>query len=398
MKIRFIFPNYEKHVESHPELQSNAAGYLWGYVSFPGLGIPYLAAVTPRFHEVFFTDDQFEEIDFDEDIDLVAISTFTPQAARAYRIADEFRQRGTYVVMGGKHVTCVPDDTLNHADTIFIGEAESTWPAFLEDLSKGIPQKIYRADHIVDTTNLPLPKRTIVNESNYPLDTGTLIPVRGCNYKCSWCFLDTTEPMLKRKLRFFTGEYIESDIQASTHGLFYIPDNILIQAVPYGFLNDVFCRLGASGKEFMLAVNPITLEWRLKSHPDLVGLLRKANVKSIYLTINSYTTIFPSLVVAQYKERMFRNDGVIKCLQDEGFDIIPSFFLGDDSDREDLFDTVLDYIERLQFSEAEFTITTPYPGSVLFDRLKQERRLLHTDWRYYNSAHPMWYFSQKTCR
>nr|HPO49421.1 hypothetical protein [Spirochaetota bacterium] len=83
MKIMLIFPNFLKHVESHKELEDNAKGYLWGYASIPGLGLPYIASVTPDEHEIIFVDDQFEDIDFDAKVDLVGISSFTPQFSRA---------------------------------------------------------------------------------------------------------------------------------------------------------------------------------------------------------------------------------------------------------------------------------------------------------------------------
>ena len=193
MKIMLIFPNFLKHVESHPELENNAKDYLWGYASIPGLGLPHIAANTPTKHEIMFVDDQFEDINFDEKVDLVGISSFTPQFSRAVVIAKEFRKRGIPVVMGGKHITNNPDEALEYCDHVFIGEGERNWPIFLEEFEKGKARKKYFNDVVIDLNTLPLPRRDIVREENYPMDIGTLVTVRGCGLYCNWCALDATD-------------------------------------------------------------------------------------------------------------------------------------------------------------------------------------------------------------
>ncbi|GAH61108.1 unnamed protein product, partial [marine sediment metagenome] len=115
-----------------------------GQPLFPPLSLMTIAALTPEEHNVTITDESIEAVDFDQEPDLVGLTAMTAAAPRAYQIADRFRQQGVPVVMGGMHASALPEETLQHVDSVVVGEAEELWPQLLADLEGGSLQPIYR--------------------------------------------------------------------------------------------------------------------------------------------------------------------------------------------------------------------------------------------------------------
>ncbi|GAH61991.1 unnamed protein product, partial [marine sediment metagenome] len=150
--------------------------------------MPFLAALTPRGIDVSIVNELFEDINFEEEVDLVGITSYTTNIHRAYEIADEFRRRNVPVAMGGIHVSMEPEEAKEHADTIIVGEAEETWPQFINDFRNGIRKKVYRAEKRPSLVHLPIPRFSLINKSHYvdyqviPIQTA-----RGCPYSCDYC-------------------------------------------------------------------------------------------------------------------------------------------------------------------------------------------------------------------
>jgi len=133
----------------------------------PSLVLPYVAASIPsNKYEVKAVNDAYKDIDYNEECDLVGISTATPSAPRAYQIADEFRKRGKTVVLGGIHPTLLPNEAANHADSVVVGEAETTLPRLLNDYKKNQLKKIYYSKEKICPENIPVPNRKV--EEIYP--------------------------------------------------------------------------------------------------------------------------------------------------------------------------------------------------------------------------------------
>ncbi len=388
MRIMLIFPNFLKHVESHPELADDASGYLWGYASIPGLGLQHIAANTPSEHEIIFVDDQFEDINFDEKVDLVGISAFTPQFSRAVKIAAEFKKRGVPVAMGGKHITNNPDEAALYCDYIMVGEGENTWPLFLKEFQEGKARKRYENETIVDVKKIPLPKRSIIHEENYPMDIGTFVCVRGCGLYCNWCALDYTEPRGEgRKVRTFDFDWLAKDLQNTKFETLYTPCNTIMQNTTPEFISGLLDVFKKSGKKFMLATNPIDVDNRERQMPGFIERMAQSGVSSFYYTLNNFSSIIPQKMNERFAKFTFESDDLTKRCQDAGIELIPSVFFGSDFDTPAIFDTVLNYLERNKIVDCEFTISTPYPGSPWFKKMQEEKRLLTKDWFYYNNAH-----------
>jgi len=152
----------------------------------PFLNLPYLAAVTPADYDVSIVDEEHEQVDFEAGASLVALSAQTPVAPRAYQIAKQFKMRGTPVVMGGVHVSTLPDEALKHVDSVIIGEGEFVWKEVLEDFEKGHLKSVYKSGTDYDLAGLSWPRRDLLNPKFY-IPLTMLETTRGCPHKCDFC-------------------------------------------------------------------------------------------------------------------------------------------------------------------------------------------------------------------
>src|SRR3990172_4408517 len=172
-------------------LPKNERSY-WGQVSksgkagFARLNLPTLAALTPKEWEVEILDARVTSVDYNARVDLVGITGFTAEIPSAYHIADNFRKKGVKVVMGGVHVSALPDEALQHADAVVIGEAELVWHKLILDFKRGELKQKYKADNLCDMKNMVIPHRNLLNREMYS-GFYTLQATRGCPFNCDYC-------------------------------------------------------------------------------------------------------------------------------------------------------------------------------------------------------------------
>src|SRR2546429_9448558 len=164
------------------------------YSLFPPLGLATLAAYLDPSLEICLQDEHVEKLNLDDDPDLVIIQVYITNAYRAYAIADRYRARGAYVVLGGLHVTSLPEEAAPHADTIFLGPGEDTFPQFLQDLKAGSPQRQYESA-VRTLDSLPPIRRDLIQRHRY-LVPNSIVVSRGCPHHCTFCYKDA----------FFDGE------------------------------------------------------------------------------------------------------------------------------------------------------------------------------------------------
>jgi len=158
------------------------------YSLFPPLGLATLAAYLDPDVEISLQDEHVEKLDLDDQPDLVIIQVYITNAYRAYQIADHYRARGSYVLLGGLHVTSLPDEAAPHADTIFIGPGEHTFPQFLQDLAAGVQR--FRYESSVRTLEaLPPIRRDLIQRHRY-LVPNSIVVSRGCPHHCTFCYKD----------------------------------------------------------------------------------------------------------------------------------------------------------------------------------------------------------------
>src|SRR5215203_5745369 len=180
MKIKMILPAL-----------TEATGPYWRpikYSLFPPLGLATLAAYLDDRCDVEIQDEHVEPLDLDDAPDLVVIQVYITSANRAYRIADHYRRRGAYVVLGGLHVTSLPKEAAAHADTIFLGPGEDTWPEFLSDFARGAARDRYQST-LRTLAGLPPIRRDLIKRCMY-LVPNSIVVSRGCPHVCDFCYKD----------------------------------------------------------------------------------------------------------------------------------------------------------------------------------------------------------------
>lgn len=394
MKILFVFPFYKKHIDDHPNLEKDTKGYFWGSSHLPGLGIPILASLTPSDIEIEFIDDNYNDIDFDMDVSLVAISAFTPQISRAYQIATEFRKRNVPVVLGGKHPSIFPEEAIQYADYVMVGEGEGIWQQFIEDFRMNRAKKIYKHDSPIDITKWKQPNRRIFNFDNYPTKATHLQIMRGCSIKCETCTIPTYEgtKFRLRSVQDIVDEVNGLEPEIGRDWWIYIAnDELLSRRIPPKYVNELLDGLASTGRRYQLSTTLFYLKSYYDYYPDILDRLYRAGVHSLYFVyaVNMSKYNMPEDYIMKLYKWMYSDESVefIYKLQDKGIDsILPSVFLGEDFHDKSTFDTVLNYLDRSKIKQAEFTLHTPYPGTLFFKQCQEEKRLLHTDWKYYNSA------------
>ena len=156
------------------------------YSLFPPLGLATLASYLDPDDDVRIQDEHVETLDLDDEPDLVVIQVYITSAYRAYRLADHYRRKGAHVALGGLHVTSLPDEAMPHADTIFLGPGEDTWPAFLADYRRGCPRRVYRSS-IRTLAGVPPVRRDLIKRHLY-LVPNSIVVSRGCPHVCDFCY------------------------------------------------------------------------------------------------------------------------------------------------------------------------------------------------------------------
>src|SRR2546430_9700095 len=157
------------------------------YSLFPPLGLATLAAYLSDDDDVTIEDEHVEELRLDDEPDLVVIQVYITSAGRAYQIADHYRARGAYVCLGGLHVTSLPSEAAPHADSIFLGPGDDTWPAFLEDFRRVDPRRVYGST-LGTLQNIPPIRRDLIKRRLY-LVPNSIVVSRGCPHVCDFCYI-----------------------------------------------------------------------------------------------------------------------------------------------------------------------------------------------------------------
>lgn len=383
MKILFVYPRFRKFLD---DLSAEDRAYfepiLGGFKTPPSLGIPILAALTPSHHHVELLDDNLgEPVNFNTDADLVAINCFTPQATRAFELADGFRHAGKKVIMGGIFPTAMPDEVLLHADSVNIGEGEPTWLTILDDLEHGELKPKYHGGKGFNLEQMPIPDRTLFfNKSGYDWHSALVQIARGCGYNCAMCVIPEH---FGHRIRFRPISQIIDEIQALPYDQIYLADDTLFltdrKSVQYA--TDLFNALKPLKKRLFLSS---TLA--LNTDRKFLKLSREAGTETFYCTLNvdpvSMRAIYPDS--PDHRQKLV---DLVHSITDLGINFYASFGIGRDWDDESITERIMELSVQAGIEIAEFFIFSPFPGSVQFQRMNSQNRLLHRRWELYNGAH-----------
>lgn len=378
-----IYPRFKKFLEDHPVLKESLKDFIVGdYTMPPSLALPIIAAMTPDDIEVYLTDDNIgQEIDYNETVDLVVISCFTPQASRAYEIADTFRKYGKKVILGGLHPTTKPDEALLHADAICIGEAEPVWRDILDDIKKGSLKRIYTPQKLFDLKKMPIPKREIFQGKQYKWNAHLVLTMRGCPVKCAACPIPYKEDTL---FRFRPVDAIVEDIKQMPYREFYISDDMIMLPGKRSrkFLNAVIERTGDLDISIFLSA---TMAMMADDYAFYTKL-KKGNVTSMY-TVFGFDAVSQKLFNKECpRSEWQRNVDIVKMIEDNNIHFFASYGIGFDDQNQDVIDHILRFSEETGIDLAEFFIATPFPGTPFGDCAEKEGRIIHRDYSLWNQA------------
>jgi radical SAM superfamily enzyme YgiQ (UPF0313 family) len=346
------------------------------YSLFPPLGLATLAAYLRPDDEVEIQDEHVERLFLDDAPDLVAIQVYITSARRAYAVADHYRARGAYVVLGGLHVTSLPAEAAAHADTIFLGPGEVTWPEFLADFRAGRPLARY-VSRVRTLATVPPIRRDLIKRSHY-LVPNSIVVSRGCPHSCAFCY---KEAFFAGGRGFYTQRVdaaLAEIARLPGRHLYFLDDHLFGDV---RFASALFDAMRGMGRLWQAAGTVASV---LRPH-----LLEKAVACGLRSLFVGFETLDADNLRAQRKPQNLRHDygEAIRRLHGLGVMVNGSFVFGMDEDDESVFARTVEWAVGQGIETATFHILTPYPGTVTFRQMEAQGRILHRDWDLYDTRH-----------
>jgi radical SAM superfamily enzyme YgiQ (UPF0313 family) len=341
------------------------------------LTLPTLASLIPPDlnANVQLIEEGIQNIPDTLDADLVGMTVITGTAKRAYQLADTFRAQGKTVVLGGPHVTLIPEDAQPHADAIVTGYAEETWPQLLRDHVAGTLKPRYTQSPTLQLKNLPFPRRDLLPKSRY-LTTNVFEATRGCVHNCDFCVVPAAwgrKPLQKPPAD------VVADIRQHRANKALFVDLNLIADRDYAM-------------ELFTALLPLKIHWfglsttLLGDDDELLNLAAKSGCRGLLMGLES---ISPE-ALRQSRKGFNTPDGykeLVRKLHAHKIALQGCFVFGLDHDHPDIFQRTAEFAVDARIDLPRFAVVTPFPGTALYKRLDSENRILTTDWELYDGQH-----------
>ncbi|MBU1240755.1 B12-binding domain-containing radical SAM protein [Myxococcota bacterium] len=344
------------------------------------LQLSVLAALTPDSVDVKLYDDRVEPIPFHEPTDLVALTVETFTAKRAYEIAARYRAMGVKVVMGGMHPTLLPKEVSLHADSVFVGDAETLWGTLIADFMKGALKPLYRALPTIPQAGT-FPRRELFKGKKY-LPLSLLQFSRGCPHRCTFCAPTT----------YFKGKHYLRQIDAVVREIVENKLKIVL------FVDDNFTANPRAARELMRELIPLKIIWgsqasiEMTRDPELMRLMADSGCFGHVIGLES--TDEQNLVLMNKKQNMGSDYSTVARIMGEyGLSAWAALTVGHDSDTPDSIARLVDQCIEAKFAYAAVNMLCPYPATPLYRSLNKQNRLLydgkwwlHNDYRYNGAA------------
>lgn len=346
------------------------------YSLFPPLGLATLAAYLSPEDEIDLQDQHVEPLTLNDEPDLVIIQVYITNAYRAYNIADHYRAKGAYVLLGGLHVTSLPDEALPHADTIFIGPGEETFPQFLKDWKGGKPQKTYFSSKRT-LAGIPPIRRDLIKRNRY-LVPNSIVVTRGCPHHCDFCYKDA---FFEGGKTFYTQRVDEAlaeiDRLPGKH-LYFLDDHLLGNGK---FAAELFEGMQGMNRVFQGAA---TVDSILRG--NLIEKAAEAGLRSLFVGFETFSP--ENLHQSNKKQNLKKNyEAAVNRLHSLGIMINGSFVFGLDDDGPDVFKRTVDWGVENALTTSTYHILTPYPGTKLYQNMEAQGRLTTNNWDLYDTRH-----------
>jgi len=336
------------------------------------LSLIYLGSMTPKSYDrkfITLSPKSLEKVN--EKSDLVCITISTCDSKAGYKIADYFRKKGISVVLGGFHASMLPEEAEMHADSVVIGEAEGVWRKVLDDFEKGELKKKYQAEEC--SKWIEGPKKRLVSKK-FGVYNICLESTRGCPRNCTFCAVTSLYgPKIRhRKIKELVREI--KSIRKRSNFFFFIDDNIIIDKV--------------YARKLFKALIPLKIKWfcqadiSIAKDKELLELAYQSGCRFVFIGFESVSqrSLDEMNKGTKFKEYI----ELIKKIKDKGIFIVGSFVYGFDSDDKDSIKNTIKFCKKTKIDLPVFSILIPYPGTQLYNKLKQENRITNDNWEEYS--------------
>jgi radical SAM superfamily enzyme YgiQ (UPF0313 family) len=332
-------------------------------VKFTPLHIAVIAALSDG-HDVRLCDNDWEEVPWNERFDLVGLTTATFTSERVYELADRWRKQGAKVVLGGVHAALLPNECLEHADAVVVGEAEYVWKDVLKDAEAGALKKIYKQEQPTAMDDVPLPRRDLLKEDYW---VATVQASRGCPNSCKFCYLPNVPWHLHRMRNI---DLIYEELKGLKQKVvFFVDDNIF------------------ADEDYVIAlcrkIAPLKKIWSIQAPTNIAGngaLLSAMADAGCFLVQIGFQTVNPGALrsagIVQNKIEEYSK--VVRAFHKHNILITGFFMFGFDSDDANIFGETENAIKKMDLDDVNLYILTPYPGTEMYDQYKRENRLITT--------------------
>ncbi len=338
----------------------------------PPMALPLLAALTPPAVQIKLIDEAVQDVDLHLEADLVGLSIMTSTAARGYALADHFRFRGIQVVMGGVHASSLPEEALQHCDSVVVGEGERQWLQVLSDAGRKALKKVYRNSSPFILEDLPAPRWDLLPARRYFIPQ-TVQVNRGCPFACSFC---SVSAYFGRSYRFRPIPAILEEVKALQKKLFIFVDDNLTGNPDHA-------------KELFAAMIPLKKKWvsqaslTVADDPELLRLAARSGCLGLLVGFESLSPDVLRSIGKQINLRRKYEDAIRK-IHSHGIHIQGSFIFGFDGDTPETVRSTVQFVKENRLTGVNYCHLTPFPGTKLFQELDEQGRILHRDWSKYD--------------
>ncbi len=333
----------------------------------------YVTASMPPHVSSQIVDEDVEPIDFDTDADIIGVSFMTYNAPRAYEIGDMFRAKGKTVIFGGYHPTFMPEEAIQHADAICMGEAEYNVPNMIADFQNGGLHKFYKSE-LVDLAELPIPNRELIQKNAY-VTTNAMQATRGCVHHCEFC---SVAAFNRYSIRTRPVAQVIDELRTLGKHVLFMDDNIVLDK--------------EFAKELFKAMIPLKKRWysqcgiAIAEDEELLRLAAESGCRGLFI---GFESLSEQTLNAYSKHCNRKRDymEVVNRIHKAGIAICGGFVFGSDEDGPDVFENTLQFLLESNMDALQSTRLTPFPGTPLFNKMDEGGRIVDKDWSHYDFFH-----------
>lgn len=388
LRILFVSTRKNSSPEDRELYEMEFMNELLGFDrSLLDLGLLTVAAATPSDVEVRVVDEHLEAIPYDADVDLVALSAKTSCVTHAYEVAREFRRRGTPVVLGGIHASLRPEEALEHVDHVVVGEAEESWPRFVELYRERRAPRLMEAAPMPPMDRIPVPAWGRIDPGRFLFHQ--IQTTRGCPFSCRFC---SVPDISGKEFRFKPVERVMEEIRALPRSgflkdrmkaLYFVDDNFISRT---RYTKELLESLAEHKAKVGLPEWSAETTLNVARDEELLDLFAAAGCGTL---IVGFESVSEATLVSMDKKVNFciTYQEALDRIHRRGISVVGNFIVGFDTDTSSVFHDTLRFVEENHILYPFYSILTPMPGTKLHDEMRDAGRLDHMDWARYDTRH-----------